>query len=225
MNHTIPCINLSKSRSGFIPCMSGGMKQHKSPMMDMEQAREIFDYYNSMGAKNPPKHYYEASKLLRGGMSFKSMSDMSEKECEEKYNKILSKVEREMGHNGITNQYELQTYCDKNVPNFTSVDGYDRMPKLKNKQSCIINLDDSKGPGTHWIACFRDGRDLVIYDSFGRSTKGKNGILKKLKTNGLRVKDTDNDPEQDDIETNCGMRCCAFLVFANKFGVENAMKI
>ena len=245
MNHTIPCIDLSKSRNSFIPCIlrdsgsqnfSGGMKQHKSPMMNMEQAREIFDYYNSMGAKNPPKHYYEASKLLRGlgnsgdqnlprSKSMSDMSDMTESECEKKYNKILKKVEKEMGHNGITNQYELQEYCDKNICNFTTVSGYDKMPKLKSGQSCIINLDDSKSPGTHWIACIRSSRDLVCYDSFARPSKGKNGILKKLKTNGLRVKDTDYDAEQDELETNCGMRCCAFLVFANKFGVENALKI
>jgi hypothetical protein len=192
--------------------MSGGM--------DMEQAREIFDYYNSMGSRDPPKHYYEASKLLRGGSK-----SMSEKECEEKYNKILSKVEKGLGHNGITNQYELQEYCDKNIPNFTTVSGYDMMSKLKNKQSAIINLDNSKGPGTHWVATIRDGRDLVCYDSFARPTKGKNGILSKLKTNGLKVKDTDYDIEQNELETNCGQRCVSFLLFCQKFGVENALKI
>ena len=236
MNRAIPCINLSKSGNSCIPTMSGGMKQHKSPMMDMEQAREIFDYYNSMGVKNPPKHYYEASKLLLrnsgfqnlsggGSKSMSEMSDMTESECEEKYNKILSKVEKGLGHNGITNQYELQEYCDKNIPNFTTVSGYDMMSKLKNKQSAIINLDNSKGPGTHWVATIRDGRDLVCYDSFARPTKGKNGILSKLKTNGLKVKDTDYDIEQNELETNCGQRCVSFLLFCQKFGVENALKI
>lgn len=236
MNHTIPCIDLSKSGNSCIPTMSGGMKQHKSPMMDMEQAQDVVDYYNSMGVKNPPKHYYEASKLLRGlgnsgdqnlprSKSMSDMSEMTESECEEKYNKILSKVEHEMGHDGITNNFELQEYCDKHVPNFTTVCGYDKMPKLKNKQSAIINLDNSKGSGTHWIGAIRDGRDLVCYDSFARPSKGENGILKKLKTGGLKVKDTDYDAEQDEIEMNCGQRSASFLLFCHKFGVENALKI
>tara|TARA_R110001606_G_scaffold13743_3_gene59123 strand:+ start:700 stop:1350 length:651 start_codon:yes stop_codon:yes gene_type:complete len=216
MNHAIPCIDLSKSRC--IPTMSGGM--------NMKQVQDVVDYYNSMGAKNPPKSYYEASKLLRGGSKsmndMSDMSDMTESECEKKYNKMISKVERDMGHNGITNQYELKTYCDKNIPNFTTVGGYDKMPKLKNKQSCIINLDDSKGPGSHWVATIRDGRDMVIYDSFGRDS---DEILSKLKTGGLRVVDSDYDKEQDELEMNCGARCCAWLVFVHKYGIENGLKI
>jgi hypothetical protein len=96
------------------------------------------------------------------------------------------------------------------------------MPKLSDGQSAILNLDDHKGPGTHWVACLRDKKNLIVYDSFGRDSKQ---ILSKLKTGGLKVKDTDYDAEQDRLQTNCGQRSISFLLFCQKFGVENALKL
>ena len=34
---------------------------------------------------------------------------------------------------------------------------------------CIINLDDNKGLGTHWVACYpsKDFKILYYFDSFG----------------------------------------------------------
>jgi len=149
-------------------------------------------------------------------------SSMSEAQAEKAYNKILKRVEKQMGHSDITNSTELQSYCDLRIPGFVSVEPYDKMPKLKSGQSCIINLDDHKGPGTHWVACIRDGRDLIVYDSFGRDSKH---ILSKLKTGGLKVKDVDYDSEQDKLEQNCGQRSISWLLFCHKHGIENALKL
>ena len=195
--------------------------------MSKKEAQSTVNYYNAMGAKNPPKSYYEASKLLRGSgkLSKSGKTVMSETEAEKEYNKILKKVIKQIGHDDITNNHELQEYCDKHVPRFTSVEGYDRMPKLKSGQSCIINLDRSDEGGTHWVAAIRHGRDLICYDSFGRPSKGRNGILKKLKTGGLKVRDSDYDAEQKELENSCGQRSIAWILFFNKYGVDNALKI
>lgn len=188
----------------------------------MAEAQKTFDYYNAMGVRNPPKTYYEASRLLRGGGKGGKSSGMSEKNCEKAYAKILKKVIKDFGHSEITNSGELQSYCALRIPNFTSVEPYDRMPKLKQGQSCILNLDDHKGPGSHWVACIRSGRDLIVYDSFGRPTKQ---ILSKLKTGGLRVLDTDPDAEQKESQKSCGQRSIAWLLFCQKHGIENALKL
>ena len=258
MNRGIPCINVFETTRNIIGSGLGEAirkkqkrdkelnekrKQMRESFIDTlnkmskKEAQSTFDYYNSMGAKNPPKSYYEASRLLRGmgnsgnqnlpGKSSKNESvtaggDMSEKECEKKYNVILKRVIKEMGHDDITNNHELQEYCDKHIPKFTSVEGYDRMPQLKSGQSAIINLDDSKGPGSHWVAVFRLGRDLIVYDSFGRESKK---ILSKLKTGGLRVRDSDYDAEQGELQNSCGQRSVAWLIFCNKYGVDSALLI
>jgi len=34
------------------------------------------------------------------------------------------------------------------------------------RESAIINLDDARGPGTHWVAYCKDGH-VTYFDSFG----------------------------------------------------------
>ena len=35
------------------------------------------------------------------------------------------------------------------------------------RESAIINLDDEDGPGTHWAAYRKNGRNVIYFDSFG----------------------------------------------------------
>lgn len=181
-----------------------------------QHAQRTFDYYNTMGARKPPKEYYEASKLLRGGSK-------NEKQAMKKYNSILKKVKKQFGHSGTTLDSELQQWCDKHIPNFTKVVAYDKMPSLKKTQSCIVNLDHSSKGGSHWVAVYKskNGRDHIVYDSFGRSAKK---ILSKL-DKGLKMTDTDRDAEQRASQMDCGQRCCAWLLFVHTNGIETAMLI
>lgn len=44
----------------------------------------------------------------------------------------------------------------------------DDLPKRKLEKECgIINLDDSTGPGTHWVAYYKNKNDVYYFDSFG----------------------------------------------------------
>ena len=44
----------------------------------------------------------------------------------------------------------------------------DNLPKnIKAGQSIVINLDNSNGNGTHWVALFMDKEKLNYFDSFG----------------------------------------------------------
>ena len=42
------------------------------------------------------------------------------------------------------------------------------LPKKPNKKECgIVNFDKSGGPGTHWVAWYKDGKTKIYFDSYG----------------------------------------------------------
>ena len=44
-------------------------------------------------------------------------------------------------------------------------------PKLK--EAAIVNLDDKSGPGTHWVAYRKYGKDVMCFDSFSNLKPSK----------------------------------------------------
>ena len=88
---------------------------------------------------------------------------------------------------------------------FVGVFASDLIPKLKNKQCCILNLDRSDQGGSHWISVYKDGKKNLTYDSFGRESSK---IIPSLKN----VVDADYDSEQMIEEEDCGSRSIAFLL-------------
>lgn len=102
----------------------------------------------------------------------------------------------------------------------------DKIPKLNDlKPYCILNLDKTGQPGSHWVAVAKiPNKDkCLIYDSFGRSYKQ---IIPDIQTSGNgSIVDTDRDAEQAYIETNCGARCLAFLLLFDIHGYKVAKLI
>lgn len=44
----------------------------------------------------------------------------------------------------------------------------DNLPLSVNIKECgVVNLDSSRGPGTHWVAYHKDGPTAVYFDSYG----------------------------------------------------------
>lgn len=109
---------------------------------------------------------------------------------------------------------------------FKGVFPSDKIPQLNELAPyCILNLDSSKEPGSHWIALARNDRHdhTMVYDSFGRYN---HTIIPKLRYSGNgRVIDADRDAEQCVMETNCGARSLAFLCIYDKFGEDVAKLI
>ena len=56
-----------------------------------------------------------------------------------------------------------------NITHFRGVFMRNALPsgKPKLKETAIINLDDKSGPGTHWVAYRKLGKDVTYFDSFG----------------------------------------------------------
>lgn len=138
------------------------------------------------------------------------------------YNEILQKVFKKLGKKAL-NTTEIDEYCEKHIgPRYRGCFPYDMLPKLRKGECCIINTDDSTQGGTHWVACVRDGKDVIMYDSFGRD---KNEILPKL---GGQYLMTEDDSEQTDNAVDgetCGQRCISVLKFYYKYGRDKTLEI
>jgi hypothetical protein len=145
--------------------------------------------------------------------------------AEEVYNEILNETIKPLTGNKTTYLTDLHGVGKKLLgAKFKGVFPSDKIPVLNDLASyCILNLDKSTESGSHWVSLAKHGEDSILYDSFGRAN---NKIIPNLVYSGNgRIIDTDRDAEQHILETNCGARCLAWLVFFDKYGADNAMLI
>ena len=63
----------------------------------------------------------------------------------------------------LTN-FEVQNYYQKE-PRFNGVFSRNNLPKIKDG-AYVINLDEFKSIGTHWIALYVNAENVTYYDSF-----------------------------------------------------------
>lgn len=131
------------------------------------------------------------------------------------YLKILKSIEGVLGKGSTTN-FELdkigkRVLGDKYIGTFSS----DQIPRMKNSECCIANLDDSSKGGSHWVGLYKNKNNIIVYDSFGRKSKD---ILPDVFQGNGKVEDTDYDVEQKDSEDNCGQRSMAALIYCYKYG-------
>ena len=61
--------------------------------------------------------------------------------------------------------FEIQKYY-QNKPKFNGVCSRNNLPKIKDG-AYVINLDEYKSIGTHWIAFYVNGIFLIYFNSFG----------------------------------------------------------
>lgn len=150
---------------------------------------------------------------------------MSDKElAEEQYEKYLSDIEKTMRNKLTTFLSELDhtgrvlfghkykgTYPRDLIPPLTDLQPY-----------CIANLDRSDQPGSHWIALakIQNKNEYLFYDSFARHHSKIMADVEKLI--GARIRNTEDDVEQDVLEQNCGQRSMAFLCVFDKHGANIA---
>ena len=108
---------------------------------------------------------------------------------------------------------------------FKGVFPSDKIPQLNDLSPyCILNLDKSGEPGSHWIALakMRNGNTL-FYDSFGRD--GVKLIPNVRYSGNGRIINTERDSEQRVSQTNCGARCIGFLCIFDEWGEDVAKLI
>lgn len=87
----------------------------------------------------------------------------------------------------------------------------DSLPSLVNYNECaIINLDNEKGPGTHWTAYKKYGNEAVYFDSYG-NLRPPQELIDYLKKNGSCKIFYNHEQTQKYNTINCGHLCLKFL--------------
>lgn len=123
---------------------------------------------------------------------------------------LLSQKDKLILPNKPLNNVELKRYasCLK-LPFFRGVFMRNKLPKRSWKnETAIVNLDDTNGPGTHWV-CYKKLMDSVYYfDSFGNLPPPK-----ELKTYFGEVPSIvfNYDRRQQEDTSVCGHLCLEFL--------------
>ena len=107
----------------------------------------------------------------------------------------------------LTN-FKIQKYYE-NEPRFNGVYSRDNLPNKIKDGAYVINLDEHKDAGTHWIALFCNRNKIVYFDSFGvehipEEIKEFIGN-KNIKANIYRVQANDS--------VMCGYFCIGFIDF------------
>lgn len=139
---------------------------------------------------------------------------------EKQYKKHTKDIEKDIGHKNSTYNTVLHAYGSKYFGKpFRGVYAINTIPKLKDNESCIFNLDRSDEKGSHWCAMYHLNKNYV-YDSFGRR------VLHKQNMNKYKnVVYTDDDKEQKESEYNCGQRCLAWLTLVYDKGIKAGLTI
>ncbi len=141
---------------------------------------------------------------------------------EQKYKELLKEIQKVMGRSTTsTNQLNASGRVLLGAK-FKGAWPSDRVPRLRNGDLAIANLDGSGGPGSHWVGLAKHAGKTIVYDSFGRKSRR---IIPGLHKGGRSLVDTDLDAEQGKVQKNCGQRCLAALAVFQIYGKEGFMKL
>ena len=111
----------------------------------------------------------------------------------------------------FTNGYIEKTGCQI-LKKFIGCFPLDLQPLTKKSNfSIIFNLSKHDEKGSHFIAIYKNKKQIIYFDSFGQPPK-KPLILRFLKKHGKNHKFSYNKIKiQDDASSFCGIFCLSFL--------------
>lgn len=113
------------------------------------------------------------------------------------YGTHFTKAKRAVGHGKTTSNVELEQAMQRlglRPSMVTHVCDVRKMKKAGTLPTYVIANVMCEPPGKHWVAYYKG----VKYDPLGEDRSG--------------------DAEQNDVETNCGQRCIAYLLMCKKRG-------
>ena len=95
------------------------------------------------------------------------------------------------------------------IKNFKGIFSRDSKDHLHKTGSCIINLDDKIGNGTHWVATDIKGNKVEYFDSFSMPPPVE--FVQYAKRIGKQIIFNAGHPIQDLKSVRCGYYCLYFL--------------
>ena len=111
---------------------------------------------------------------------------------------------------GVTTNVQLLQLAKRmRIPYFRGVFMRDALPAdgIYHNESGIINLDNAKGPGTHWVAYAKRGNCAMYFDSFG-NLRPPNELVRYLNVMKIEYNHTSYQTYDQSI---CGQLCLQFL--------------
>lgn len=132
------------------------------------------------------------------------------------YKEIISRV----GHAETTDNIELDRWGKYFLKrNFVGVYPSDLSPKMNIGQSCILNIDNSKGEGIHWTALYRhNSNTFLFFDSYGYQyieniPNLKKYLRKKNELQDINIVSCETIRQWTEYQTYCGQISLAWLLY------------
>jgi hypothetical protein len=113
---------------------------------------------------------------------------------------------------GATTNVQLERLARRmRIPFFRGVFMRDALPidGIRENESGIVNLDNTEGPGTHWVAYAKRGNRAVYFDSFGNLQPPRE-LTRYLRKNGTTI-EYNHIRYQHYNQSICGQLCLQFL--------------
>ena len=114
-----------------------------------------------------------------------------------------------MDRNKLTDADLLKYTKLLKIPHFRGIFMQNALPKggPRKYESAIVNLDDEKGPGTHWIAFTKKESEVIYFDSFG-NLRPPSDLFKYLGVGSIKY---NHERYQHYNTFVCGHLCLKFL--------------
>ena len=109
------------------------------------------------------------------------------------------------------------------IKNFKGIFSRDSKDHLHKTGSCIINLDDEVGNGTHWVATDIKGKNVFYFDSFAQPPPIE--FVHYAKRIGKEIFFNSGHPIQELQSVRCGYYCLYFLNEIRKKSFYDVLKV
>ena len=109
------------------------------------------------------------------------------------------------------------------IKNFKGIFSRDSKDHLHKTGSCIINLDDEVGNGTHWVATDIKGKNVFYFDSFAQPPPVE--FVKYAKRIKKEIFFNSGHPIQELQSVRCGYYCLYFLNEIRKKSFYDVLKV
>ena len=109
------------------------------------------------------------------------------------------------------------------IKNFKGIFSRDSKEHLHKTGSCIINLDDKIGNGTHWVATDIKGKNVFYFDSFSMPPPIE--FIHYAKRIGKQIIFNSGQPIQELQSVRCGYYCLYFLNEIRRKSFYDVLKV